>query len=68
MTNVTIKDKTLKLRLFVMKNTITCLDQMEPFNLWNSPISSFCQKVKGFTNEAESLKEELKNHFHRRAF
>ena len=30
---------------------------------WNSPISSFCQEIKGFTNEAESLKKELKIEF-----
>ena len=36
---------------------------MEQFKLWNSPISLFCQKIKGFTNKAESLKKELKIRF-----
>ena len=36
---------------------------MEQFKLWNSPISLFCQEIKGFTNEAECLKKELKIKF-----
>ena len=45
-----------------MKNTNNLFrtDWMEQFKLWNSPISSFCQEIKGFTNEAENLKKELK--------
>ena len=42
----------------VMKNTNNLFgtDRIELFKLWNSPISSFCQEIKGFTNAAESLK------------
>ena len=36
---------------------------MKQLKLWNSPISSFCQEIKGFTNKAESLKKELKIKF-----
>ena len=33
---------------------------MEQFKSWNCAISSLCQEIKGFTNEADSLKKELK--------
>ena len=36
---------------------------MEQFKLWNNPISSFCQEIKSFTNEAESLNKESKIKF-----
>ena len=36
---------------------------MEQYKLWNSPICSFCQESKGFTNGAVSLKKELKIKF-----
>ena len=64
-TNVTLNEKTLKFRLIVMRNTnnLFGMDWMEQFKLWNSPISLFCQEIKNFTNEAESLKEELKIKF-----
>ena len=39
------------------------MDWIEQFKLWNNPITSFCQEIKGFTNEAESLKKELKIKF-----
>ena len=44
-------------------NNLCRTDWMEQFKLWNSPISLFCQEIKGFTNEAESLKKELKIKF-----
>ena len=36
---------------------------MKQFKLWNRLISLFRQEIKGFTNEAESLKKELKIKF-----
>ena len=36
---------------------------MEQFMLWKSPISLFCQEVKGFNDEAEGLKKQLKAKF-----
>ena len=30
---------------------------------WSSPIRSFCQEIKGFTNETERFKERLKIKF-----
>ena len=36
---------------------------MEQFKLWNSPTNSFYQEIKGFTNEVEGLKKELKIKF-----
>ena len=56
--NVTLNEKMLQLRLNEKYNKLFGTDWMENFKLWNSPISSFCQKIKGFTNEAESLKKE----------
>ena len=57
-TNVTLNQKTLELRLFIIKNTNNLFgtDWMEQFKLCNSTISSFCQEIKGFTNKAEILK------------
>ena len=65
MTDVTLNKKSLKLRLFVMKNTNNLFgtNWMEKFKLWNSPISLFSKEIEGFTKEAESLKEELKIKF-----
>ena len=64
-TNVTMNEKTIQVRLFVMKNTNNLFGThwMEQFKLWNSPISSFCQEIKSFTNKAESFKKELKIKF-----
>ena len=54
-----ITNVTLKLELFVMKIQINILERTG----WNSPISSSCQEIKGFTNDFESLKKELKIKF-----
>ena len=35
----------------------------QKFELWDSPISDFCQKVDNLTAEAEKLKEDLKESF-----
>ena len=32
-------------------NNLFGTDWIEQFKLWNSPISSFCQEIKGFTND-----------------
>ena len=62
---MTLNEKTLKLRLFVIKNTINLFetDWMEQLKLWNSPISLFCREIRGFDNEADSLEKELKIRF-----
>ena len=48
-----------------MRNTNNLFETewMEKFKLWNSSISLFCKEIKGFINEAESLKKELKIEF-----
>ena len=64
-TNMSFNKKTLKLIQFITKNknNLFGTDWMKQFKLWNCPIMSFCQEIKCFTNEAESLKKELKIKF-----
>ena len=52
-TNVTLKNKTKKLRLFVVKNTNNLFgtDWLDKFELWDSPISDFCKIVKNHATE-----------------
>ena len=61
-TNVTLKGKTLKLKMYVLRNTnnLFGMDWIQNFELWDSPISDFCQKVDNLTAEAEKLKKDLK--------
>ncbi len=60
-TNVTFKEKTLKLKMFVMRNTIFSV--LTGWNNSNYGINSFCQKIQNLTAEADKLKEELKGTF-----
>ena len=55
--NVTLKNKTKKLRLFVLKNTTNLFgtDWIQQFELWDSPISDFCQKIENHTTQADSV-------------
>ena len=64
-TNVTLKNKTLKLKMFVLRDTNNLFgtDWIESFELWDSPINEFCQNVENLTAEAEHLKKELKETF-----
>ena len=64
-TNVTLKDKTKKLRVFILKNTENLFgtDWLEEFELWDTPISDFCLKVENHTTEADVVKQELKENF-----
>ena len=64
-TSVTLKIKTLKLKMFVLRNTNNLFgtDWIQKFELWDSPISDFCQKVDNITAEAEKLKKYLKESF-----
>ncbi|MGX9987631.1 reverse transcriptase family protein, partial [Soonwooa purpurea] len=64
-TNVTLKGKTLKLKMFVLRNTNNLFgtDWIQKFELWDSPISDFCQKVESFRTEAEKLKKDLRESF-----
>ena len=57
-TNVTLKNKTLKLKMFVLRDTNNLFgtDWIESFELWDSPINEFCQNVENLTAEAEHLK------------
>ena len=62
--NVTFKEKkTLKLKMFVMRNNLFRTDWMEQLQLWDTPINSFCQKIQNSTAQANKLKEELKGTF-----
>ena len=59
---MTLNEKMLKLRYFIMGNTNNLFgtDWMEQFMSWNSPISSFCQEIKGFYPQSRKFKK-IKN-------
>ena len=61
--NVTLKRKTLKLKMFLLRNTNNLFgtDWIQKFKLWGSPISDFCQKVDNLTAEAQKLKKDQKS-------
>ena len=63
--NVTFNGLTKKLKTVVLKNSNNLFgtDWMEAFQLWNLPISSFCQKLENLNVEAEKLKEDLRIKF-----
>ncbi len=60
---VTLKGKTLKFKMFVLRNTNNLFgtDWIQKFELRDSPISDFCQKVDNLTAEAQKLKKDLKS-------
>ena len=61
-TTATFMGKTLKLKLFVLKNTnnLFSTDWMTQFRVWDLPVNSYCQKVENYGTEAEKLKTDLK--------
>ena len=63
--NVTLNNKTKKMKLFVLKNTNNLFgsDAIQEFELWNSPINTFCKKVEQSTADSNKLLEELKESF-----
>lgn len=63
--NVSLKRKTKKLKVFVLRNTTNLFgtDWIQEFELWDSPMSDFCQKVENLTAEADKLKKDLKKSF-----
>ena len=63
--NVTLKGKTKKLKMYILKNTNNLFgtDWITSFELWDSPISDFCQKVENLSAESVKLKEDLKEAF-----
>lgn len=64
-TNVTLKGKTLTLKMFVLKksNNLFRTDWIQQFELWDSPMSDFCQKIDSPTAESKKLKEDLMESF-----
>ena len=64
-TNVTLKGKTKKLKMYILRNTNNLFgtDWIQSFELWDSPISDFCQKIENLTAESEKLKKDLKEAF-----
>ena len=61
-TAATFMGKTLKLKLFVLKNknNLFITDWMTQFRLWDLPVNSYRQKVENYGTEAEKLKMDLK--------
>ena len=51
--------------MFMLRNThnLVGTDWIQTFELWDSPINDFCQKVDNLTAEAEKLKKDLKESF-----
>ena len=58
----TFNGKTLKLKLFVLKNSNNLLvtDRVTQFKLWDLHVNSYCQKIENLNAETEKLKKELK--------
>ena len=54
-TNVTFQGRTLKLKMFVLKNIENLFGThwMEKFKQWDMPINSFCQKLENLTTKAK---------------
>ena len=54
--------KTIKTKVFVMKKSsnLSGTGWMNQFNLWDLPISSYCNKINVLSSDAEILKKELK--------
>ena len=55
-TNVTLKGKTLKLKMFMLRNinNLFGMDWIQKFELWDSPISDFCQKVDNLQSKLKT--------------
>ena len=53
------------MRIFVMRNTNNLFgtDAIMKFNLWDLPISSFCNKIKEYKDDPQIIKEEIKKTF-----
>lgn len=64
-TNVTFNGMTKKLKMYVLRNTENLFgtDWMQKFELWDLPISTYCQNVKSLSTEADKLKGKLKTSF-----
>ena len=58
-TKITFKGKTLKSKVYIMKNTNNLFgsDLIENFRLWDMQWNSFCKKVEDLTIETEKFKE-----------
>ena len=58
--NTIFNGKTLKLKLFVLKNTNNLFgtDWMTQFQLWDLPVNSYCQKIENLDAKAEKLKKK----------
>ena len=44
-------------------NNLFGTDAIKKFNLWDLPISSFCNKIKEYKNDPQIIKEEIKKTF-----
>ena len=63
--NVSLRKKTRKLKVFVLRNATNLFgtDWITEFELWDAPISDFCNKVENLSAEADKLKTDLKETF-----
>ena len=63
--NVSLRKKTKKLKVFVLRNATNLFgtDWITEFELWDAPISDFCNKVESLSAEADKLKTDLRETF-----
>ena len=63
--NIHFNNKIKKMRIFVVRNTNNLFgtDAITKFNLWDLPISSFCNKIKEYKDDLQIIKDEIKKTF-----
>ena len=63
--DVSLKGKSKKLKVFVLRNASNLFgtDWISEFELWDSPMNNFCNKVEGLSAEADKLRTDLKEKF-----
>ena len=63
--NMNFNNKIKKMKIFVMQNTNNLFgtDAITKFNLWDLPISSFCNSIEEYKDNSQNIKEEIKKTF-----
>ena len=53
------------MKIFVKRNTHNLFgtDVITKFNLWDLPISSFCNNIEKYKDDSQNIKEEIKKTF-----
>ena len=63
--NMNFNNKIKKTKIFVMRNTNNLFgtDAITKFNLWDLPISSFCNNIEEYKDDSQNIKKEIKKTF-----